>query len=91
MYLSFFNLMLPQYLLQPAGRTAAATQRRKCGRETPLGEALINSPAVISGSFATTFQFEKLEIHTVFLRFPNFNLRQNLSLILLVSLISASL
>ena len=32
------------------------------------------------------FQFEKLEIHTVSLGFSNFNLRQNLSAIALVSL-----
>jgi hypothetical protein len=27
MYLSFFNLMLPQYLLQPAGRAGNAEDR----------------------------------------------------------------
>jgi len=43
--------------------------------------------AVINGSFAPTVQFEKLEIHTVFLRFSNFHLRQNLSLITLANLI----
>ena len=37
--------------------------------------------------FAPTVQFEKLEIHTVFLRFSNFHLRQNLSLITLANLI----
>ena len=42
-------------------------------------ETLIYSPAADAGSFASTFQFEKLEIHKVFLRFPNFNLCQNLS------------
>ncbi|MBQ3543095.1 MAG: hypothetical protein IJA45_08245, partial [Oscillospiraceae bacterium] len=46
------------------------------------------SSAVIGGSFAPTFQFIKLEIHTVFLRFLNFNLRQNLSPLTLVDLIS---
>jgi len=43
--------------------------------------------AVINGSFAPTVQFGKLEIHTVFLRFSNFHLRQNLSLITLANLI----
>ena len=35
--------------------------------------------AAFSGSFAPVLQFEKLEIHTVFLHFPNFILEQNLS------------
>ena len=35
--------------------------------------------ATFAGSFAPILQFEKLEIHTVFLRFPNFILEQNLS------------
>ena len=35
--------------------------------------------ADFAGSFAPISQFEKLEIHTVFLRFPNFILEQNLS------------
>ena len=35
--------------------------------------------AAFAGSFAPILQFEKLEIHTVFLRFPNFILEQNLS------------
>ena len=34
--------------------------------------------AAFAGSFAPILQFEKLEIHTVFLRFPNFILEQNL-------------
>ena len=44
-----------------------------------LGETLIKSSAAAAGSFAPTLQFCKLEIHTVFLRFQNFNLEQNLS------------
>ena len=39
----------------------------------------MKSSAVIGGSFAPTFQFIKLKIHKVFLRFLNFNLCQNLS------------
>ena len=43
--------------------------------------------AVLSGYFAATVQFEKLEIHTVFLRFSNFHSCQNLSLITLANFI----
>ena len=56
-----------------------------------LKETLIKSSAADSGSFDPTFQFVKLEIHPVFLRFPNFNLDQNLSLTTLADLIIASL
>ena len=51
---------------------------------------MIQSTSVDSGSFAPTFQFENLEIHTVYLQFPNFNLGQNLSLTTLADLISVS-
>ena len=34
---------------------------------------------VTGGSYAPSYQFEKREIHKVFLHFPNFNLEQNLS------------
>jgi hypothetical protein len=36
-------------------------------------------PSALGGSFVPTLQFEKLEIHKVCLRFPNFDLKQNLS------------
>ena len=49
---------------------------------------MIQSPAVVSGSSAAPVQFEKLEIHKVCLRFPNFHLRQNLSLTTLVDRIT---
>jgi len=49
---------------------------------------MIQLSAVVSGSFAPTVQFEKLEIHTVFLRFSNFHLGQNLSLTTLADSIS---
>jgi hypothetical protein len=49
-----------------------------------------NSSAALAGSFASIFQFEKLEIHTVSLRFSNFNLSQNLSAIALASLRGAA-
>ncbi|MDY2557687.1 MAG: hypothetical protein SOW29_04975, partial [Candidatus Faecousia sp.] len=44
-----------------------------------------------SGSFALTVQFEKQEIHTVFLCFPNLLSNQNLSLSALADLFRASL
>ena len=47
----------------------------------------MKSSAVLNGSFAPTVQFEKLEIHKVFLRFSNFHSRQNLSLITLANFI----
>ena len=47
----------------------------------------MKSSAVLSGSFAPTVQFEKLEIHKVFLRFSNFHSCQNLSLITLANFI----
>ncbi|MDY4231014.1 MAG: hypothetical protein SOX74_02890, partial [Candidatus Faecousia sp.] len=43
-------------------------------------EPLNKSTAAFSGSFAPTYRFENLEIHKVFLRFPNLNLEQNPSL-----------
>ena len=51
---------------------------------------MFKSSAADSGSFTLTMQFEKLEIHTVFLRFPNFYLGQNLSLTALADLIIVS-
>ena len=49
---------------------------------------MIQSSAAVSGSFAPTVQFEKLEIHTVFLRFSNLHLGQNFSLTTLANSIS---
>ncbi|MDY4231927.1 MAG: hypothetical protein SOX74_07595, partial [Candidatus Faecousia sp.] len=43
-------------------------------------EPLNQSAAAFSGSFVPTYRFENLEIHKVFLRFPNLNLEQNPSL-----------
>jgi hypothetical protein len=43
-------------------------------------EALNQSAAALSGSFAPAYRFENLERHKVFLRFPNLNLEQNPSL-----------
>ena len=50
-------------------------------------QLIIKSAAVSSGSFATVLQFESLEIHKVCLRLPNFNLGQNLSLVILADLL----
>ena len=49
-------------------------------------EPLNKSTAALSGSLAATFRFENLEIHKVFLRFSNLDLRQNLSLTALTDL-----
>ena len=54
-------------------------------------EALIKSSAVDGGSFSPNLRFEKLEIHKVFLRFPNLALTKNLSPSTLVDLIRPSL
>ncbi len=43
-------------------------------------EPLNQSAAALSGSFVPAYRFENLEIHKVFLRFPNLNLEQNPSL-----------
>ena len=53
-------------------------------------EPLNKSAAALSGSFAATFRLENLEIHKVFLRFPNLNLQQNLSPTALADLFRAS-
>ena len=47
--------------------------------------------SAFGGSFAPILQFEKLEIHKVFLRFPNFILEQNLSPKSLAKLCGAAL
>ena len=54
-------------------------------------ETLNKWPSALSESFVPTFRFEELEIHKVFLRFPNLNLEQNLSPIALGDFIRASL
>ena len=43
-------------------------------------EPLNQSAAALSGSFVPAYRFENLEIHKVFLQFPNLNLEQNPSL-----------
>ena len=56
----------------------------------PPKETLMKSSAADNGSFDPTLQFGKLEIHTVFLRYPNLDLCQNLSLTVLVDFIIVS-
>ena len=56
-----------------------------------LGNLRTNRLRLSSGSFALTAQFEKQEIHTVFLCFPNLLSNQNLSLSALADLFRASL
>ena len=48
-------------------------------------------PASLSRLFAPLLQFEKREIHTVFLRFPNFELGQKSWLSLLAKLCGVAL
>ena len=54
-------------------------------------EPLNKSSAAAGGTLAPTYQFEKWEIHKVFLHFPNFDLHQNLSPSALADLIRGSL
>ena len=60
-------------------------------KDRSIREPLNKSTAAAGGSFAPTYQFEKWEIHKVFLYFPNFDLRQNLSPSALADLIRGSL
>ena len=50
------------------------------GRLFLSGHHSANASAAFGGSFAPILRFEKLEIHKVFLRFPNLDLIPNLSL-----------
>ena len=63
-------------------KSYAKYQAEKSGvsLESKLKEPLNKSTAAVSGSFSPTYRFENLEIHKVFLRFPNLNLEQNPSL-----------
>ena len=63
--------------------TAATAVRRCCmifAERRILKEPLNQSAAALSGSFVPAYRFENLEIHKVFLQFPNLNLKQNPSL-----------
>ena len=63
----------------PAKRTITLPRPEAASRPIPM-EPLNKSAAALSGSFAPTYRFENLEIHKVFLQFPNLNLEQNPSL-----------
>ena len=54
-------------------------------------ETLTKSSAAEQRIFCPTVQFEKQEIHKVFLCFPNLRLRQNLALTALVDFVIASI
>ena len=54
-------------------------------------EPLNKSPSAVSGSFPSTLRYRKREIHTVFLRFPNFELGQKSCLRLLAELCGAAI
>ena len=56
-----------------------------------LGQHRTIASADLSGSFAPFLQFQKREIHTVFPRFWNFELAQNLSLSFLAELCGVAL
>ena len=60
-------------------RTITLPRPEAASRPIPM-EPLNKSAAALSGSFAPTYRFENLEIHKVFLQFPNLNLEQNPSL-----------
>ena len=62
-----------------AKRTITLPRPEAASRPIPM-EPLNKSAAALSGSFAPTYRFENLEIHKVFLQFPNLNLEQNPSL-----------
>ena len=55
-----------------------------------MKETMIKSSSAADGSFAPAVQLVKLEIHKVFLRFPSFHLKQNLSPSALADLTLAS-
>ena len=57
-----------------------ASMHESAFTENVARKPLNKSAAALSGSFAPTFRFENLEIHKVFLQFPNLNLEQNPSL-----------
>ena len=61
-------------------KCAFPTGKTLCGNSYSIEETLNKSSAALSGSFAPAYRFENLEIHKVFLRFPNLNLEQNPSM-----------
>ena len=76
-----------QYLSAFLVRTNCNTALKIC----PLRKRWINRLRLVGESFSPSVQFQKWEIHTVFLHFQNFRLSQNLLPPALDDLISASL
>ena len=74
------NLYHNCLLLYRAGESCQVLTETFCkNMHNMQGQHRTIASAVFGGSFAPISQFEKLEIHTGFLRFPNFILEQNLS------------
>jgi hypothetical protein len=65
--------------------------RCRTGQRLNFSETMKKPSSAPDESFAPTLQFVKLEIHKVFLRFPNFNLSQNLSPSAIADFLIASL
>ena len=75
-----FAFFTPE-LFRQCCRSARLKYTKDSGAHQTLPwEPLNQSAAALSGSFAPAYRFENLEIHKVFLRFPNLNLEQNPSL-----------
>ena len=66
--------------LCPALPFFAILMRQRSSLARRAKEPLNQSAAALGGSFVPAYRFENLEIHKVFLRFPNLNLEQNPSL-----------
>ena len=64
----------------PNGTHGGVRGRGYSGPSYSIKEPLNKLAAALSGSFVPAYRFENLEIHKVFLRFPNLNLEQNPSL-----------
>ena len=75
----------------PRQERELARNDREVGLAMTLGQHRTIASADLSGSFAPFLQFQKREIHTVFPRFWNFELAQNLSLSFLAELCGVAL
>lgn len=74
----------------PRRQTGRRSRHKSGDLRKPL-ESLNKSSSAESGSFSPSVQFQKREIHAVFLRFWNLRLVKNLSLTALADLIRASI
>ena len=75
----------------PPGHLPHCQDREGIGGQRLLRQHRTIASASLSRLFAPLLQFEKREIHTVFLRFPNFELGQKSCLRLLAELCGAAL